>query len=59
MAIQAIFKEMTPTNTCFLDMRAEKRLAPADKPVLSFVVLGGILGDHPPKDRAKDFREKF
>ena len=21
-------------------------------------MFGGILGDHPPKDRAKDFREK-
>ena len=25
---------------------------------MKFVVFGGILGDHPPKDRAKEFREQ-
>ena len=40
-----------------MDMRAEKELCPDDAKTLKFVVFGGILGDHPPQDRAKSFRE--
>ena len=40
-----------------MDFRAEQMLSPVDAPVLKFIVFGGILGDHPPKDRAKNFRE--
>jgi ribosome biogenesis SPOUT family RNA methylase Rps3 len=46
-------------NVCFMDMRAETELSPADAKTFNFVVFGGILGDHPPQDRAKDFRESF
>ena len=42
-----------------MDMRAEKTLKCEDSKQFNFVVFGGILGDHPPKDRAKDFRESF
>lgn len=46
-------------NICFMDMRAEKVLSPEDSPQLKFIVFGGILGDHPPQDRAGDFRATF
>jgi len=46
-------------NICFMDMRAEKVLDPEDAQQLQFVVFGGILGDHPPQDRAMDFRARF
>ena len=46
-------------NICFMDMRAEQVLQPADREQFRFLVFGGILGDHPPQDRAKNFRETF
>ena len=42
-----------------MDFRAESVLKPADAQQFRFVVFGGILGDHPPQDRAKEFRERF
>ena len=42
-----------------MDMRAEQTLQPTDVQQFKFVVFGGILGDHPPQDRAKEFRERF
>ena len=52
---------LTPAldNICFMDMRAEEKLKPTEAQKFKFVVFGGILGDHPPQDRAKDFRERF
>ena len=47
------------SNICFMDMRAENVLAPVEREQFRFVVFGGILGDHPPQDRAKEFRETF
>ena len=40
-----------------MDMRATEVLAPKD--TFRFVVFGGILGDHPPQDRAMEFRSRF
>ena len=34
-------------------------MKPTERETFRFVVFGGILGDHPPQDRAKDFRERF
>lgn len=42
-----------------MDMRAESKLQPSDGEKFEFVVFGGILGDHPPQDRAKEFRSRF
>jgi len=42
-----------------MDMRSTTVLSPADAKQFEFVVFGGILGDHPPQDRAKEFRESF
>ena len=42
-----------------MDQLAEHTLKPHDSKQFKFVVFGGILGDHPPLDRAKEFRETF
>ena len=47
------------SNICFMDMRATQVLQPSERDQFRFVVFGGILGDHPPQDRAKEFRETF
>ena len=44
-------------KVCLLDLRAEQILQPSDKQEFDVIVLGGILGDHPPKDRSKPLRE--
>lgn len=36
---------------CLLDMRGDKNLAPEDAENFDCFMFGGILGDHPPKDR--------
>jgi len=41
----------------FLDMRTVHELKPSDANTLKYVILGGILGDVPPKDRAIHLRE--
>ena len=53
-----INKQEDMDTLCFMDFRAEKELCPETDQSLKFIVFGGILGDHPPQDRAKDFREK-
>ena len=40
-----------------LEMRTQYQLSPADGQVLKYVILGGILGDNPPRDRAGHLRE--
>eukprot|EP01134_Creolimax_fragrantissima_P003550 CFRG3550T1 len=40
-----------PSRVCLLDLRAEKELSPEDATEFDAVVFGGILGDHPPRDR--------
>lgn len=41
--------ERLPEPVCMLDMRAEKELSPGEQ--WSTLIFGGILGDHPPRDR--------
>jgi ribosome biogenesis SPOUT family RNA methylase Rps3 len=40
-----------------LDLRAKKSLCCDDKKELNVLIFGGILGDHPPRDRTKPLRE--
>ena len=47
------------SNVCFMDMRGTETLKPQDASKFNFIVFGGILGDHPPKDRAGDMRANF
>lgn len=45
------------SQMCLLDMRATDSLVPDDAKRFSFFVFGGILGDHPPRDRGKAMRD--
>ena len=40
-----------------MDMRAEEELKPKDN--FHYVVLAGIVGDHPPQDRSDELRSSF
>jgi len=40
-----------------LDMRGKKELAPEEQ--WDYIVFGGILGDHPPRDRPAPIRKYF
>jgi ribosome biogenesis SPOUT family RNA methylase Rps3 len=40
-----------------LDMRGEKELCPDNN--WDYVVFGGVLGDHPPRDRPAPLRKHF
>ncbi len=44
-------------RVCMLDMRGEKELCPDED--WDFIVFGGILGDHPPRDRPAPLRQHF
>ena len=48
---------LDPSRVCLLDLRGEKELGPEDSPVFDYVVFGGILGDHPPRDRTGCLRK--
>jgi ribosome biogenesis SPOUT family RNA methylase Rps3 len=43
---------------CLLDMRAETTLNQEDLNKFDYFLYGGILGDHPPKDRTKNLRDQ-
>ena len=42
-----------------LDLRAKKSLSCNDKNDLDILIFGGILGDHPPRDRTRPLRDFF
>lgn len=44
-------------SVCMLDMRGEKSLSPGEK--WDYIVFGGVLGDHPPRDRPAPLRKHF
>jgi len=46
------------SQICLLDMRAEKTLTPEDSSRFSLFIFGGILGDHPPRDRTSALRKQ-
>jgi ribosome biogenesis SPOUT family RNA methylase Rps3 len=43
-------------RVCLLDLRATKELSPSDANDFDVFIFGGILGDHPPKDRTSYLR---
>lgn len=52
---------MKPGNVCLLDPRADKDLCPEDGETkdsegFQYFVFGGILGDHPPRDRTSELK---
>lgn len=46
--------ELDSPKTCVLDPAGEEVLSPEDNDVFNTIILGGILGDYPPKARTKD-----
>ncbi|KAL1920272.1 uncharacterized protein VTP21DRAFT_1418 [Calcarisporiella thermophila] len=42
---------------CLLDPAAEKALSPEDGEKFEYFLFGGILGDHPPRDRTAELRK--
>ncbi|EDO16010.1 hypothetical protein Kpol_495p8 [Vanderwaltozyma polyspora DSM 70294] len=46
-------------NCCLLDPHATTDLVPEDTNKFEFFIFGGILGDHPPRDRTKEIKELY
>lgn len=55
------FQEVVPTfdksRVCLLDPAATEELKPEDSDKFDFFLFGGILGDHPPRDRTGELRK--
>jgi ribosome biogenesis SPOUT family RNA methylase Rps3 len=49
--------EIKMPRTCMLDMRAESTLSCKDNEIFDAYIFGGVLGDHPPRDRCKYLRD--
>ena len=45
---------LRPGNVCLLDPRAKEDLSVGDKKEFGYLLFGGILGDHPPRDRTSE-----
>jgi len=52
-------KKIKLENACVLDPNAKKTLNPKEAENFRYYILGGILGDYPPKQRTKDELTKF
>ncbi|CCK69708.1 protein-arginine N-methyltransferase SFM1 KNAG_0C06120 [Huiozyma naganishii CBS 8797] len=50
---------MVNGRVCLLDPRAEQDLSPEDATQFDYFVFGGILGDHPPRDRTSELKEMY
>ena len=44
-------------SVCMLDMRGEKELSSEEH--WNYIIFGGVLGDHPPRDRPAPIRKYF
>ncbi|VVT52094.1 uncharacterized protein SAPINGB_P003315 [Magnusiomyces paraingens] len=55
------FEKVIPTfdksRVCLLDPAASEELSPEDSENFDFFLFGGILGDHPPRDRTGELRK--
>lgn len=50
---------VTADQLCLLDPRAEVELQPSDSTDFKYFIFGGILGDHPPRDRTSELKGKL
>ncbi|AMD22521.1 HHL249Wp [Eremothecium sinecaudum] len=60
--IHTVFPDLEPLvkgRVCLLDPRAPEDLAPADATKFDYFVFGGILGDHPPRDRTSELMRNY
>ncbi|EHN00246.1 YOR021C-like protein [Saccharomyces cerevisiae x Saccharomyces kudriavzevii VIN7] len=56
------FRDLEPLKdgrVCLLDPRAAIDLQPEDAAKFDYFVFGGILGDHPPRDRTKELKTTY
>lgn len=51
-------KTFSFNRVVLLDLRADGPLTPGDAKDFDVMVFGGILGDHPPRDRTKELRDQ-
>lgn len=51
--------EVTNSQLCLLDPRATVELQPSDAEQFEYFIFGGILGDHPPRDRTTELKVKI
>ncbi|CAI4064541.1 hypothetical protein SUVZ_08G0680 [Saccharomyces uvarum] len=61
-SIDEDFKDLEPLKdgrVCLLDPRAAIDLQPEDAEKFDYFVFGGILGDHPPRDRTKELKTTY
>lgn len=61
-SIDEDFKDLEPLKdgrVCLLDPRAAIDLQPEDAEEFDYFVFGGILGDHPPRDRTKELKTTY
>src|SRR3990167_4506583 len=52
-------KNIKLENACVLDPEAKKTLTPKEAKNFKYFIIGGILGDYPPKKRTKKELTKF
>lgn len=60
--IQTVFPQLPSlqeNRVCLLDPRASSDLTPEDAQQYDYFVFGGILGDHPPRDRTKELMQAY
>ena len=50
---------LRPGNVCLLDPRAKEDLCVADQDRFEYLLFGGILGDHPPRDRTSELQRLY
>lgn len=53
------FELLKDGRVCLLDPRATIDLQPEDATKFDYFVFGGILGDHPPRDRTKELKTAY
>ncbi|KAK9461792.1 SAM-dependent RNA methyltransferase [Lipomyces oligophaga] len=56
IALAGVSESAKQGRVCLLDPAAEVDLSPADAEQFDWFVFGGILGDHPPRDRTGELR---
>ncbi|GME73017.1 unnamed protein product [Ambrosiozyma monospora] len=65
LGLQWTTKELTEiintpaSRLCLLDPRATQDLQPEDAEQFDYFIFGGILGDHPPRDRTSELKLKL
>lgn len=55
---KVVGSEFDKTRVCLLDPSAASEFLPSDDDRFDYFLFGGILGDHPPRDRTGELRKK-